>query len=61
MLRHTIGLVGAAVLLPLLAVMPQAAASDGETQCPPGTDPVSVGSGVICVVVTDARQPRGAL
>lgn len=51
MLTRAIGLVVAAILLPLLAVAPRASA-DGGTGCPSGTHPVSVGSGVICVVVT---------
>ncbi|QNN51789.1 hypothetical protein [Nocardioides mesophilus] len=45
-----------ALLLPLLVVAPRAVA-DGDSQCPPGTNPVSVGSGVICVVVTDPGEP----
>jgi hypothetical protein len=45
----------AVLALPLVVVVPTAAAQDA--QCPPGTNPVSVGSGVICVVVTDPGEP----
>ena len=56
MLSRALGAAVAALVLPLLAVVPRAAADGGST-CPPGTDPVSVGSGVICVVVTDPGSP----
>ena len=55
MLRHLINFIAAAVL-PLLVVIPEATA--GARDCPAGTSPVSIGTGVICVVVTD---PGGAL
>jgi hypothetical protein len=45
-----------ALLLLLVVVGPRAVA-DGDSQCPAGTNPVSVGSGVICVVVTDPGGP----
>lgn len=56
MLSRALGTLVAALLLPLAVAAPRAAA-DGDSPCPPGTNPVSVGSGVICVVVTDPGQP----
>ncbi len=56
MLTRAIAIAAAAVLWPLLLIAPAAVATDGHG-CPPGTDPVSVGSGVICVVVTDPGNP----
>ena len=44
-----------ALLLPLLVMAPKAAAV-GDSGCPAGTNPVSVGSGVVCVVVTDPGE-----
>ena len=57
MLSRALGALVAAVLLPLFFVAPSAAA-DGDSPCPSGMNPVSVGSGVICVVVTDPGAPR---
>lgn len=55
MLKRVIALVSAAAL-PLLAVTPAAA---GVTRdCPSGTSPVSIGTGVICVVVQDPGVPE---
>lgn len=48
-----------ALLLPLLVTAPKAAAL-GDSGCPAGTNPVSVGSGVVCVVVTDPGEPASA-
>lgn len=56
MLTRAIGYVVGAVLLPLLTMAPTAFADDEQT-CPDGTDPVSVGSGVVCVVVVDPGTP----
>jgi hypothetical protein len=56
MLSRALGALVAAVLLPLFFVAPSAAA-DGDSPCPSGMNPVSVGSGVICVVVTDPGAP----
>jgi hypothetical protein len=56
MLTRALGTLVAALLLPLVVTVPRAAA-EGDSPCPPGTDPVSVGSGVICVVVTDPGEP----
>ena len=56
MLTRAIGTLVAALELPVVIAMPRAAA-DGDSPCPAGTEPVSVGSGVICVVVTDPGQP----
>jgi hypothetical protein len=56
MLSRALGIMMAALLLPLVVVAPRAVA-DGGSPCPPGTNPVSVGSGVICVVVTDPGGP----
>lgn len=58
MLTRAFGTLVIALALPLLAVLPRALADGGST-CPPGTTPVSVGSGVICVVVTDPGGPGG--
>lgn len=55
-LTRVFGTMVAALLLPLFVTVPRAAA-EGDSPCPPGTDPVSVGSGVICVVVTDPGEP----
>jgi len=49
-------LVVAAILLPLMVLVPRVQA-EGDNPCPPGTNPVSVGSGVICVVVSDPGDP----
>ena len=56
MLRRALGTLVVALALPLVVVAPRAGA-DGDPECPPGTNPVSVGSGVICVVVTDPGDP----
>lgn len=56
MLSRALGTLVAAIVSPLIVAVPLATA-DGDSQCPPGTNPVSVGSGVICVVVTDPGQP----
>ena len=56
MLTRALGTLVAALVLPLVVAVPRAAA-DGDSPCPAGTEPVSVGSGVICVVVTDPGQP----
>ena len=56
MLRRSLGILLVAVVLPIAVSTPSASA-DGESSCPPGTEPVSVGSGVICVVVTDPGNP----
>ena len=56
MLSRALGTLVVALLLPLVVVAPRAVA-DGDSQCPAGTNPVSVGSGVICVVVTDPGEP----
>lgn len=56
MLTRALGTLIAALLLPLVVMVPRAA-GEGDSPCPPGTDPVSVGSGVICVVVTDPGEP----
>lgn len=56
MLTRALGSLVLALALPLVVVAPRSAA-DGDSQCPPGTTPVSVGSGVICVVVTDPGEP----
>lgn len=56
MLTRVIGALAAALVLPMVVVVPEAAA-DGNSPCPPGTRPVSVGSGVICIVVSDPDQP----
>lgn len=56
MLTRALGMLVAALLLPLVVMVPRAA-GEGDSPCPPGTDPVSVGSGVICVVVTDPGEP----
>ena len=53
MLSRALGVLVAAAVLPFL-VIPSAAAGGS---CPQGTSPVSVGSGIICVVVTDPGQP----
>ena len=59
MLSRALGILVVALLLPLLVVAPRAAAV-GDSQCPAGTNPVSVGSGVVCVVVTDPGEPGSA-
>jgi len=56
MLSRAFGTFVAALALPLLVVVPRAAA-EGDAQCPPGTDPIRAGSGVICVVASDPGQP----
>src|SRR3954464_15532132 len=56
MLSRALGILVVVLSLPLLVVAPRAIA-DGDSPCPPGTNPVSVGSGVICVVVTDPGEP----
>jgi hypothetical protein len=56
MLSRALGAVVAALVLPLAVVVPRAAADAGSS-CPPGTNPVSVGSGLVCVVVSDPGQP----
>lgn len=56
MLTRALGTLVAALLLPLAVMVPRAA-GEGGSPCPSGTDPVSVGSGVICVVVTDPGDP----
>ncbi len=56
MLRRILGTFLVAMVLPIAVSTPRAAA-DGDSPCPPGTEPVSVGSGVICVVVTDPGEP----
>ena len=50
MLTRALGTLVAALLLPLIVMLPRAE-GQGDSPCPSGTDPVSVGSGVICVVV----------
>ena len=57
MLRRILAVMVSALLAPILLVAP-AAVADGESPCPPGTDPVHVGSGVICIVVTDSEDPE---
>ena len=47
MLSRALGIVVVALWVPLVVVAPRAVAG-GNSQCPPGTNPVSVGSGVIC-------------
>src|SRR3954465_4410728 len=59
MLNRALALLGGALLLPLLVMAPRAAAA-GHSGCPAGTNPVSVGSGVVCVVVTDPGEPGSA-
>ena len=59
MLSRALTILVVALLLPLLVVAPRAVA-DGDSQCPPETNPVSVGSGVICVVVTDPGEPSNS-
>ena len=54
MLSRALGIMMAAIVLPFLVVIPWAAAG---SSCPQGTSPVSVSSGMICVVVTDPGQP----
>ena len=56
MLRRALGTLAVALALPLIVVVPGALA-DEDSPCPPGTNPVSVGSGTICVVVTDPGDP----
>lgn len=56
MLSRALGVLVAGLLLPIVALMPTAVAGGGSA-CPAGTKPVSVGSGVICVVVKDPGQP----
>ena len=56
MLRGVIGC-AAATLLSLSVLIPQASAAARD--CPAGTSPVSIGTGVICVVVTDPGGPEG--
>ena len=56
MLSRALWTLVAALILPFVVVAPRAVA-DGDSQCPAGTNPVSVGSGVICVVVTDPGEP----
>src|SRR4051795_9879258 len=56
MLSRGLGTLLATLFLSLLVVAPSTAA-DGDSPCPSGMSPVSVGSGVICVVVTDPGAP----
>jgi hypothetical protein len=55
MLSRALATLVAALMLPLVVVAPGAVAG-GDESCPPGTHPVSVGSGVICVAVTDPGE-----
>lgn len=57
MLRRAFGTV-AGIALTLAGVSAPASAAEPAT-CPTGTNPVSVGSGVICVVVTDPGHEGG--
>lgn len=56
MLSRVLVTLVAALVLPLAVVAPRASAGKGSS-CPSGTNPVSIGSGVVCVVVTDPGQP----
>jgi len=56
MLSRSVGIFVAALVLPLFVAVPRAAA-EGDAPCPPGTEPVRAGSGVICVVASDPGQP----
>jgi hypothetical protein len=56
MLSRALGILVVTFGLAFLTVAPRASADEGAP-CPPGTNPVSVGSGVICVVVTDPGEP----
>ncbi|WP_162251491.1 MULTISPECIES: hypothetical protein [unclassified Nocardioides] len=58
MLIRALRILVLAMALPAVFAMPSAHA-DGKVECPPGTNPVSVGSGVICVVVTEPGDPGG--
>lgn len=55
MLTRTLAILVLAFGLPL-AVAPVAIADD-DSSCPPGTNPVSVRGGVVCVVVTEPGDP----
>lgn len=56
MLSRTLAFLTSGLVLPFLLAAP-AAVADGESPCPPGTEPVSAGSGVICIVVSDPGSP----
>ena len=56
MLMRGLAVLAAALFLPFVLAVP-AVVADGASSCPPGTDPVNVGSGVICIVVSDPGAP----
>lgn len=56
MLTRTARIVMAGLVLVMVVVVPVTAAA-GDSRCPPGTRPVSRGSGAICLVATDPGQP----
>lgn len=55
MLRRALVTLMTALVMPLAGVLPDAAAG-GDAACPPGTSPVSVGLGVVCLTVTDPGE-----
>jgi hypothetical protein len=55
MLSRALGTLVAALALPLLVAAPRAAA-DAGAECPPGTNPVRAGSGVICAFARDPGE-----
>ena len=55
MLGRALGMAVAAFLLPLVVAAPRAVADNPG--CPSGTQPVSIGSGVICLAAVDPGSP----